>query len=163
MTLPRTHPIPGDAPRFTARTAALMVIAAAATFLVAYAVGGVFGRAADNKLAGSETRTAPAVEPSGTPDLTMRAQNVAFDTKTLTVPAGRPLVLRLENEDAGIFHNIAIYRDARAADLIGRGALFDGPRTSDYHFNPLPPGAYYFQCDLHPAMNGSVEAVGSRQ
>jgi plastocyanin len=163
MTLPQTHPMPSDAPRFTLRTAALMVIAAAATFLVAYAVGGVFGRAADTKLAGSESRTAPALDPSGTPDLTIRAQNVAFDAKTVTVPAGRPLVLRLENEDAGILHNIAIYRDARAAELIARGALFDGPRTSDYHFDPLPPGAYYFQCDLHPAMNGVVQAAGSRQ
>jgi plastocyanin len=163
MTLPQTHPGPTDAPRFTVRTAALMVLAAAATFLVAYAVGGVFGRAADEKLAGSEVRAVPAHSPSGTADLSLRAQTIAFDTKALAVPADRPFRVRLENEDAGIFHNIAIYRDAQATDLVARGALFDGPRVRDYSFEAIPAGAYYFQCDLHPAMNGILEAVGNRQ
>lgn len=152
-----------QAPRFTLRTAALMLIAAAATFLVAYAVGGVFGRAADNKPGAAAARTMPALPPTGTPDVTVRAQYLAFDVTTITLPAGHPTVIRLENEDAGILHNIAVYRDARATDLVARGALFDGPRTRDYHVAPLPTGTYYFQCDLHPAMNGALEAVGSGQ
>jgi plastocyanin len=158
-----SQPVAGSpedqAPRFTLRTAALMLIAAAATFLVAYAVGGVFGRAADTKLGAAEAHTMPALAPAGTPDVTLRAQYLAFDAATITLPAGRSAVIRLENEDAGILHSIAVYRDTRATDLVARGALFDGPRTRDYHVAPLPAGTYYFQCDLHPAMNGTLEAV----
>jgi plastocyanin len=64
-------------------------------------------------------------------------------------------VIRLENEDAGILHNVAVYQDDEATSGLVRGALFDGPRTRDYTFPALPAGSYLFQCDLHPAMRGS--------
>jgi len=152
-----THPTQGDAPRLTLLGGALMVAAALATFAGAYAVGGLFGRAADNKLDGG-SHVVAAIEPSGTPLLTVHSRNVAFDTDTITLPAGQPAQIRLENEDAGIFHNIAVYHDAQASDLVARGALFDGPRTRDYHFAGIPAGTYYFQCDLHPAMGGTLIA-----
>lgn len=133
-----------------------MVAGAALLFAVAYLVGGLFGRAADDKLDGATAADAPAVAPSGTPLLTVLAKAVAFDTASIRVPAGTAARLRVANEDAGIYHNIAVYRDRRASDLIQRGALFDGPKTRDYIFQPPPAGTYYFQCDLHPAMNGEL-------
>ncbi len=31
-----------------------------------------------------------------------------------------------------------------------------GPATAEYAVPPLPAGEYYFQCDVHPTMNGTV-------
>ena len=153
-----THPASSDSARLSLLSGAVMVIAAVAVFAAAYAAGGVFGRNADGKLDGAGARVVAAVEPAGTPLLTVRTRSVAFDTQTITVPAAQPAQIRVENEDAGIFHNIAVYRDAQASNLVARGKLFDGPRTRDYRFEPFSAGAYYFQCDLHPAMSGTFIA-----
>ena len=147
-----------EAPRLTLAVGALLVAATLALFAAAYAAGGLFGRAADEEPGAGDGRAVLAVEPSGTPDLTLHAGGVAFNASTLTVPADRPVLIRLENGDAGILHNIAVYRDAQASDLVARGRLFDGPRTRDYRFAGFPAGRYYFQCDLHPAMNGTLVA-----
>lgn len=158
MAVEQTGRGPADTPHLTWLSGALMVAAALAIFAAAYGVGGLFGRAADDKAKDADTRIVAAEEPSGTPDLTLRAQNVAFDAKEIIVPAGRPAVIRLDNEDAGILHNIAVYRDAQVSELVTRGKLFDGPRTRDYRFEAFEAGTYYFQCDLHPSMNGVLRS-----
>jgi plastocyanin len=154
----RTGTVRGSAPRLTWGLGALMLAAALAIFAVAYVVGGVFGRDADRKVDDAGASTVAALDPSGTPLLTVIAKGIAFDTERIAVPAGQPVQLRLDNEDAGVLHNIAVYRDDRASDLVVRGKLFDGPRERDYRFEAMPAGTYYFQCDLHPAMNGTLTA-----
>ena len=142
--------------RLTPATGALLVAAALALFFAAYSVGGFFGRAADDKQAG--VVPVPAEAPSGDADVLLVAKNVAFDTESITVPADRPVVIRIDNIDAGILHNIAVYRDEQVSELVARGALFGGPEVRQYRFQPFPVGTYYFQCDLHPAMSGTFVA-----
>jgi plastocyanin len=60
------------------------------------------------------------------------------------------------NNDAGTQHNIAIYQDSSAADSLFSGDFVTGIATEDYAVPAIPPGTYYFQCDVHPTMNGSV-------
>ena len=146
---------PEETPRLTAGTGAVLVAAALVTFAVAYAVGDLFGRAADSAVA---TREVAEAAPAGTPDVTVRAKSVAFDTRELVVTAAQPVTIQLENEDAGILHNIAVYRNAEVSALVARGQLFDGPNTRQYRFDGFPTGTYYFQCDLHPSMNGTLVA-----
>jgi len=142
--------------RLTPPRLLLMLAAAVLIFGAAYAVGGIFGRDADDKLASTEARGVPALAPSGTPLVALEARAVAFDTASLSVPAGQPVQVRIDNEDAGIFHNLAVYRDPQASDFVQRGTLFIGPAVRDYHFAAFAPGLYYFQCDLHPAMTGTL-------
>jgi plastocyanin len=88
---------------------------------------------------------------------TVTAQGLQFDTKTLTIPANTPSSLTFDNKDAGTPHNIAIY--ASASDLsnpLFRGDVVTGPATKTYDIPALKPGTYYFHCDVHPTMNGSV-------
>lgn len=152
MTATRTRqPLP-DTSRLTPRVAVLMFVAALAIFGAAYGVAGLFGRAANDTVSAD---VVAAVTPFGTPDVTLQTKNVAFNTQTITVKAGQPLHLRIENEDAGILHNIAVYADDAATVLVQRGALFDGPDERDFRFAPFPAGTYRFQCDLHPTMNGT--------
>jgi plastocyanin len=154
----RSATVRGDAPRLTVSTGAVMVLAALAIFAAAYAVATVYGHDSDRKVENVDALTFPALEPSGTPLLTVVARGVAFDTDRIAVPADQPVHIRLDNIDAGIHHNIAIYRDRQASELVARGRLFDGPTVRDYRFDGFAAGAYYFQCDLHPAMNGSFIA-----
>ena len=84
------------------------------------------------------------------------ADGLEFDTKELNLPAGQPVTISFENKDAGIPHNIAIYTDASKSTILFQGEVFPGPATKTYSVDPLEAEEYYFQCDVHPAMNGTV-------
>jgi plastocyanin len=88
---------------------------------------------------------------------TIVASSLTFDTDSLTIPAGTSSTLLFDNKDAGTVHNLAIYPSA--SDLstpLFRGDPVTGPGTTTYDIPALDPGAYYFQCDYHPSMNGTV-------
>ena len=88
--------------------------------------------------------------------VTVVAQNIAFDTSTIQLEPV-PTTITFENRDAGVQHDIAIYSDSSLADELFGGELVTGPATVDYAVPALPPGEHYFQCNVHPNMNGSVE------
>jgi len=87
--------------------------------------------------------------------VTVVAQNIAFDTSTIRLEPV-PTTITFENRDAGVQHDIAIYSDSSLADELFGGELVTGPATVDYAVPALPPGEHYFQCNVHPNMNGSV-------
>ena len=87
--------------------------------------------------------------------VTVAAQNIAFDTSTIRLEPV-PTTITFENRDAGVQHNIAIYSDSSLADELFNGELVTGPTSVDYAVPALPPGEHYFQCNVHPNMNGSV-------
>ena len=84
------------------------------------------------------------------------AEGLQFDTTELDLPPGQSVTISFENKDVGIPHNIAIYTDDSTSSMLFQGAQFPGPATQTYNVDPLEPGEYYFQCDVHPAMNGTV-------
>jgi plastocyanin len=150
-----SHSVAGPAPRLTIPFGGLMLLGALVIFGAAYLIAGVYGRESDRRVENLDALVVVAEEPSGAPLLTVLASRVEFDTRSITVPAGQPVHIRLDNEDAGIYHNIAVYHDEAATDLVARGRLFDGPKVRDYRFGGFEPGTYHFQCDLHPAMSGT--------
>ena len=87
--------------------------------------------------------------------VTVVAQNIAFDTSTIRLEPV-PTTITFENRDAGVQHDIAIYADSSLADELFGGDLVTGPATIEYAVPALPPGEHYFQCNVHPNMNGSV-------
>lgn len=98
----------------------------------------------------------PGGEPEGPPGIVVVAQNIAFDTDTIELVADTPTTITLDNRDAGVQHNLAIYADDTRSEVLFQGELLTGAGTADYQIPPLPAGEYYFQCDVHPAMNGTV-------
>ena len=88
--------------------------------------------------------------------LTVTAKSLAFSTKEIDLPAGQAVTLTFDNQDPGIPHNIAIYTDASKAKNLFRGAEFPGVASQPYDIPALDPGTYYFQCDVHNTMNGTV-------
>jgi outer membrane protein assembly factor BamB/plastocyanin len=98
--------------------------------------------------------TTPPPTPSGkTVNLTVNAQDVAFDVSTITVPAGATVNITFNNKDAQVPHNIAFYTTSAATTTIYHGAIITGPATITYAFTaPSTPGNYFFRCDVHPTV-----------
>ena len=83
------------------------------------------------------------------------AKNISWNTNCIAVPADQKVPLVVTNEDAGIDHNFAIYDGLDTKTNFFRSGRFSGVATRSGTLAPLPPGKYYFQCDVHgPAMSG---------
>ena len=99
-----------------------------------------------------ETGT-PAETSGGGPsaELELTALNTLYDKDELQAPAGQPLTVTLDNQDAGIPHDFDIYtlEDGEAADLVFDGELFTGTET--FTVPALEAGSYQFICSVHPA------------
>jgi plastocyanin len=90
----------------------------------------------------------------------VKAQNLAFDTSEIDLPADAPSTITFDNADAGIQHNIAIYNDSSLSENLFTGDIVTGPATAEYQVPALSAGEYYFHCDVHPNMSGSVVVGG---
>ena len=106
---------------------------------------------------------APAREtaqPSVAPDaLAIGAKDLAFSTDALSAPAGQPFQIVFDNREAAP-HNVAIYRDASLSEKILAEEPFGGPRMVVYQVPALAPGTFFFRCDLHPDMVGTLIVEG---
>ncbi|MBI2763737.1 MAG: cupredoxin domain-containing protein [Chloroflexi bacterium] len=101
-------------------------------------------------------RAAATPAPSWPSDaIVVTARNLRFDTTQLLFKADTPSTLVLVNED-GDAHNIAIRtRSGFEGDLLFR---FDpvAATTIAVPVGPLPKGTYFFLCEIHPSMSGTV-------
>jgi plastocyanin len=89
----------------------------------------------------------------------LTAQNIAFDKSTITVPAGANVTVHFTNKDSGVQHNFAVYDSNLRSKSFFVGEIITGPAEANYTFTaPSDPGTYYFQCDIHPFMNGKFIA-----
>jgi plastocyanin len=107
---------------------------------------------------GGSTPAAAVPPASLDPDSpTLVAENIAFDTDELGVPANRPFTLVFENRD-GASHNVAIQTSGEDLRRVFDSRPFGGPGTRWYAVPALAPGAYAFVCDLHANMTGRLVA-----
>jgi cytochrome c oxidase subunit 2 len=99
-------------------------------------------------------------KPDGT-TLSLVAHNISWNQFCLAVPANTPFIVNINNQDAGIEHNFAIYDSFFQKKTYFTGPKVTGPATISLNPEPLPPGRYYFQCDVHgPAMSGAFVVKG---
>ena len=84
------------------------------------------------------------------------AQDLRFMAAEIDVAAGTPLQLTLENRDSAP-HNVAIYTDSSAGEVVYQGEIFSAG-TRVYAVPALAPGSYFFRCDVHPDMTGTIVA-----
>jgi plastocyanin len=85
------------------------------------------------------------------------ARDIAFTTAQITVPAGEPFELTLDNRD-GAPHNVAIYTDSSASTQVSVGEIFGGPGQRTQPVPALAAGTYFFRCDVHQNMTGTIVA-----
>lgn len=111
-----------------------------------------------NKWLADQKKKAASGCPEDTSPGQLAAKNTSFDKDCLAEPANKPFTLTFDNQDAGVVHNVVIFkgRDANAPEAF-HGALFPGPAVQKYQVNALPPGRYFFHCEAHPdAMTGTL-------
>ncbi len=98
-------------------------------------------------------------EKSASPDaLQISAKDLKFSTATLTAPAGKAFQIVFDNQESAP-HNVAIYKDASAAEKVLVEDPFSGPKKVVYDVPALTAGSYFFRCDLHPDMKGTIEVA----
>jgi plastocyanin len=97
----------------------------------------------------------PPPEPPGGGVARIAAEGIAFDTTELALPAEGEAVIAFDNRDAGIPHNVSVYAE-QGGEALFQGEIITGPATIEYRFPPPDPGSYYFQCDVHPQMQGTA-------
>ncbi len=93
--------------------------------------------------------------PNGT-SLSLIAHNISWDQYCLAVPGNAPFTVNINNQDSGIEHNFSIYDSFFQKQTFFTSLKITGPTTESLDVQGLPPGRYYFQCDVHgPAMSGA--------
>jgi plastocyanin len=96
----------------------------------------------------------------GTPaSASISASALTFSTDTLSFPADSPVALTFDNQDAGVQHDVAIFQDQAYTQPKFSGELVTGPATVTYDVPPLAAGTYYFKCNVHPTMAGTVSVT----
>jgi plastocyanin len=119
---------------------------------LAVAAGAVFA------IAGCGPQSTPGPVVTAEPNSpTISSKDLKFDRTELEVPAGRAFTLVYDNLESAV-HNVAIYTDQNATTELYKGELFSGPATRVYLVPALAAGTYYFRCDVHLQMFGSVVA-----
>jgi plastocyanin len=85
--------------------------------------------------------------------INLTAKNIAFNKRTITVPAGANVTVNFDNQDANVPHNFAVYETEAAQQAIFQGKIISGPAKIVYNFKaPAQPGTYFFRCDVHPTL-----------
>jgi plastocyanin len=132
-----------DLPRALRLTGLLSLIGLLSLTLVAC------GGAASTPGAGGATATVSAGK------VAISADNLKFDVGTIKAKAGEAFTITFTNKE-GQPHNVAVYR-SQGGEKIVVGEVITGPDKSTAIAVPaLEAGTYYFQCDVHPNMNGLV-------
>jgi plastocyanin len=105
----------------------------------------------------------PTVQPTtapGTETVEISAEDgFKFDKATITVKAGSQVTLKFTNNAGGVPHNWSAYTDSTASEPIpgAKTAVCTGPCEEEITFTaPDQPGDYFFRCDVHPFMMGTL-------
>jgi cytochrome c oxidase subunit II len=105
-----------------------------------------------------KSNATPEPLPSGVTALQVVAQNIAYDTLELEVPADTPFAIEFRNDDPpGVPHDVDI-RQTDNTTVVADQQTIDGGTSTTYTYDPLPAGTYTFICSVHPipAMTGTL-------
>ena len=117
------------------------------------------GLAAVTALSAACAASAPAPSVSGPVDPngpTVVAKDMKFQTGNVEVKAGENLTIHFDNQDSAP-HNLAIYKDSSASTPISIGQVISSA-NADQVIPALAAGTYFFRCDVHHDMTGTIVA-----
>lgn len=91
--------------------------------------------------------------------LEITASDEAFDSSVIQAAAGESFAVLLINNDGDEDHNFAVYTE-EGGDLIVASDIIAGGETVEVQVPALDAGEYYFVCQLHDEMNGTLIVEG---
>jgi plastocyanin len=127
------------------------LVRAAAGLSVLFAAGG---------LAAYGVGQRPEERKAGPPPQTVIAKNIAFEQKHLQFEAGADVTVDFKNEDT-VPHNIDFTVDQAGAQTFYKQDPLPGPISATYKFTAPKAGEYFYHCDVHPNMTGTVSVTGT--
>ena len=138
-----------------ARGGALVPLALVLILALAACSGGSDG--SDGSAAASGDNTGGTVEVvDGNVEIT--AADLAFNATTIVAPAGEAFTITLINDDSAP-HNLSVYVEEGGESIV-QGDVVDPDATVEIEVPALDAGEYFFVCDLHTNMNGTVVVEG---
>ena len=107
--------------------------------------------------AASDSAAAPSTPASSVAGdaVQISSKDLKFSTSTLEAPAGKPFQIAYDNQE-GAPHNVAIYQSEGGAEIF-KGEIITGPKSIVYNVPAQEAGSYFFRCDVHPEMKGTLE------
>jgi plastocyanin len=121
-------------------------------------------------MTGTATVTPPGGQAGGPPPpgggggpggpIELHAKDIAF-SPTKLIASSADVTIHFVNDDANTPHNVAVFDGSDAnAPAIVHGDLVTGPASEDIALTLPGPGSYYFHCDVHPQMTGTITLAG---
>ena len=101
--------------------------------------------------AAAQPKPSGPVDPNGP---TIVAKDMAFSPSTVEIAAGKNVTIHFDNQESAP-HNVAIYKDASASEKISVGEIVTAAKA-DQVVPALTAGTYFFRCDVHTNMTGSL-------
>lgn len=135
------------------RSSPLPAAMAAAAALLLAACGGGAATAPPAATPGGPVAPETPIATGALQELRLVALNVAFQPTTLQATAGLPIRLTLDNQDAGIPHNVAVSSGGVA---VTKSAIVTGPATVSVDIDPPPTGVLALVCEVHPSMKAEI-------
>jgi plastocyanin len=107
---------------------------------------------------GEDTPGTPGQSAPPAAEVTVVAQNTAFDLTNLDAQAGQQLAITFDNRDEGIQHNLHV-SDTASGDA--ETEITEGPVTQELTVQFDQPGTFDYTCDVHPdQMRGTITVDG---
>ena len=106
----------------------------------------------------STAAPAAGIGRSGRPERSRSSSPRATPSRpsTLDVTADKAFSLTLDNKDSAP-HNVAIFTDSSAATPISIGEIVSSAKATQ-QVPALAAGSYFFRCDVHKEMTGTINA-----
>jgi plastocyanin len=138
---------------FALRRGALIVL----MLVLATSLAACSGSSDESEPADGGNGGATATVENGEVDIS--ADDLAFDVSTIEATAGEGFTINFTNNESQP-HNVAVYTE-EGGEAIVQGEVITGPdATTQIGVEGLDAGTYYFQCDVHPEMNGTIVVSG---
>ena len=93
------------------------------------------------------------VDPNGP---TIVAKDMKFQSAAVEVKADAAFTLHFDNQDSAP-HNVGIYTDSSGATAVSVGEIVSAAKA-DQAVPALKAGTYFFRCDVHRDMTGTIVA-----